>query len=211
MKGKTTEAKVDIPAPNLQVAEFRIVGDAPYVQQRFSEKAKAMMKDKQEAGSTGKKGAKREAKDFEALCEAAKYLDKKGRCGIPAACFRSAMISACRMTGFAMTRAKLSLFVLADSADKDDETPMVLFTKGEPHYSEHHVRLETGVADIRPRPMWSAGWEVKLRVRFDADQFTTQDVAHVLMRAGLQVGVGEGRPDSKKSNGCGWGTFEIKN
>jgi hypothetical protein len=47
-------------------------------------------------------------------------------------------------------------------------------------------------------------------VRFDADQFTLRDIANLLLRAGMQVGVGEGRPDSKKSCGMGWGTFEIK-
>jgi hypothetical protein len=29
-------------------------------------------------------------------------------------------------------------------------------------------------------------------------------------RVGAQVGIGEGRPDSKNSTGMGWGTFEIK-
>jgi hypothetical protein len=31
------------------------------------------------------------------------------------------------------------------------------------------------------------------------------------LRAGLQVGIGCGRPDSRTSNGCGWGKFQIVN
>ena len=57
---------VTIAAPNFQTAEFEIVGTAPYVQHRFSEKAKKIMHDTQAAGSTAKKGQKREARDFDA-------------------------------------------------------------------------------------------------------------------------------------------------
>ena len=46
-------------------------------------------------------------------------------------------------------------------------------------------------------------------IRWDADQFTLDDVTNLLSRVGLQVGIGEGRPDSKNSAGMGWGLFEI--
>jgi hypothetical protein len=42
------------------------------------------------------------------------------------------------------------------------------------------------------------------------DQFTHQDVANLMTRVGLQVGLGEGRPDSKNSAGMGWGLFQIE-
>ena len=35
------------------------------------------------------------------------------------------------------------------------------------------------------------------------------EVRNLLVRAGVQVGIGEGRPYSKKSYGMGWGTFEV--
>jgi hypothetical protein len=57
--------------------------------------------------------------------------------------------------------------------------------------------------------MWRPGWEAKVRIRFDGDQFTLTDVTNLLMRVGLQVGIGEGRPDSKMSTGMGWGMFEV--
>lgn len=212
MAGKTTNqeaVKVTIPMPNLQRARFRIRGDAPFVQHRFSVKAKEMMIEKQMAGSTGKKGGKREAKDFDACYLGAMYETEDGKHGIPAAAFRCAMISACKIVGFHMTKAKLAVFITAQGFDKDDGTPLVLFTKGEPRKHEAHVRLETGVADIRVRPMWMPGWEADLEVHWDGDIMTQTDIANLLNRAGMQVGVGEGRPDSKKSTGMGWGTFMI--
>lgn len=204
-----TKSAVSIRPPNLQTAIFRIRGTAPYVQNKFSAKAAEQMRQKQEAGSTSRKGAKKEAKDFHAVYEGAIHRSPEGWCGLPAPAFRSALVSACRLVNFKMTLAKLSVFVEADGFDESDGTPLVRFAKGEPTYHEMHVRNETGVIDLRPRPMWQPGWEADLRITFDADQFTLRDVANLVMRVGRQVGIGEGRPDSKRSCGMGWGLFEI--
>jgi len=207
--GSKKDKHVAISAPNLQTAEFRLIGVAPYVQNKFSAKAREQMKSKQEAGPQANKGRKREAKDFKLCYEQAQHVSREGWHGIPAGSFRNAMISACRMVGFKMTHAKLSVFVEADGFDADDGTPLVRITKGKPHYHEMPVRNESGVCDIRARPMWDEGWEAKLRVRFDGDQFSVTDVANLLLRAGMQVGIGEGRPDSKASAGMGLGIFTI--
>jgi hypothetical protein len=52
-------------------------------------------------------------------------------------------------------------------------------------------------------------WSAKIKIRYDADQFTIADVTNLLARAGIQNGIGEGRPNSKNGPGMGWGTFEI--
>lgn len=207
---KTSTESVAIKPPNFQTAQFRIVGTSPYVQNKFSQKAREQMRATQEQGSTSRSKRTKTAKDFEALYEGATHRTADGWAGIPAPAFRNAMISACRTVGFKMTLAKLSVFVEADGFDSDDGTPLVKITKGEPRYHEALVRLQTGVADIRARPMWEPGWEADIRITFDGDQFTLGDVSNLLMRVGMQVGVGEGRPDSKNSAGMGWGTFKIK-
>jgi len=81
-------------------------------------------------------------------------------------------------------------------------------TKGKPHRHDAHARNANGSIDIRARPMWRE-WEATLQVQYDADQFTLTDVANLINRVGLQVGIGEGRHDSKESAGLGWGTFTI--
>lgn len=198
-----------IKAPNFQRVGILITGTSPYVQNKFSAKAREQMKQKQMAGSTANKSRQREAKDFQECYEQAKHKSHDGWYGIPAPAFRNAMISACRTVGFKMTLAKLSVFVEADGFDKDDGTPLVKITKGEPYYFESLVKNETGVADIRPRPMWDAGWQARVVVRFDADQFTIEDVANLMLRVGQQVGIGEGRADSSNSAGMGWGEFTV--
>lgn len=200
------ETSIQIKAPNLRVIEFNLVGTAPLVTARFAEKGKIMMR--QQEGSVGKKGKAREAKDFTAAYEAAKHVSADGWCGVHAGGFRAAMVSACRLVGFKMTMAKLSLFVLADGYDQDG-APLVKI-EGEPAMVTHHTRNATGVVDIRARPMWRE-WSMKLRIRYDADQFNETDVANLILRVGAQVGIGEGRPDSKQSVGMGWGTFTIAN
>jgi len=206
---KEDEQTITIAPPRFGVAAFRIIGTSPYVQNKFSAKARQMMRETQEAGSTSRKGKKREPKDFKAAYEGAMHRSKEGWHGIPAPAFRCAMISACRMADFKMTHAKLSLFVEADGFDADDGTPLVRITRGKPEYAEHAVRNESGVCDLRPRPLWREGWEAVVRVRYDQDRFTVTDVANLLLRAGMQVGIGEGRPDSRKSAGMGWGLFTV--
>lgn len=207
---KVKTEHVAIKPPNLPIAELTVVGESKYVQSTFSNKAKEQIKNQQLQGSRSKKGEKKDPKDFNQLYEDSKHISTEGWYGQPASGYRAAMISACKLCGFAMTRAKLSIFILNDGFDVNDGQPLVKITKGEPHYSEHHVRLADGSCDIRARAMWDEGWETKLRIQYDADQFSLQDIINLLLRAGLQVGVGEGRHDSKKSVGMGWGVFRVK-
>lgn len=203
-------AKGQIPPPRFRVATFLLRGTAPYVSNKFSAEAREMMRAKQAEGSTAKKGAKRPPKDFDKCFRESMHSTADGKFGVPASCFRQAMVSACRIVGFKMTLAKLALFVQADGEDADDASPLVLFTKGAPEHFESATRNDTGVADIRVRGKWATGWEMRLRVQYDADMFTDADIANLLARVGVQVGIGAGRPDSKTSCGQGWGTFDVE-
>jgi hypothetical protein len=210
-KGASTEAvgmPLMITAPNFQTVTCEITGVAPFVQLRFPKKVKELLRKKHEAGSTGKKGAKREKRDFNEDYAQSFYQMEGGGFGIPAASFRNAMISACRVAGFQMTKAKLTVFTEADGYDIEDGTPLVKIT-GKPEMVIHPVRNATGVADLRVRAMWRE-WSAKVRLRFDADMFTVTDVMNLLARVGMQVGIGEGRPDSKSSAGMGWGLFTVE-
>lgn len=198
---------VEITAPDIRRLQFRIVGTAPYVQNKFSQKAREQMRKSQESEAKGKRKPK-EAKNFKETYEQAKHISDDGWYGIPAPAFRAGMISACRLVGFTMTQAKLAVFIEPDGFDADDGTPLVRITKGEPHVHESVVRIQQ-TTDVRWRPMWKPGWEAIVTVQYDAGMFSESDVANLMMRVGLQVGVGEGRPDSKTSAGQGWGTFMI--
>lgn len=197
--------EVRITAGKFETMIVDIVGTAPLVQHRFWKKAEIMAK--QAEGSKGGKRKIHSARDFEADYLKSAHRATAGWYGIPAAAFRNAVISACKLVGFVMTRAKISVWVEHDGLDEDGY-PLVRITQGEPHRHDAYVRNDNGVVDIRSRAMFDH-WSLTLRVTFDADQFSAEDVVNLIARAGRQVGIGEGRFDSKDGYGMGWGTFRV--
>ena len=211
---KEAEGKIAvvIAAPAFKMAQFVIRGDSPFVQLRFSQKQRAKMHADHGEGEKEVKTKKaREPKDFDGLYQDAMYMGHTGKRGLNMMSFKKAMVAACRLTTLNMKMAKMSFFIQPDDYDVSDEIPLVLFTKGEPHYCEHITRNANGMPDLRVRAMWDAGWECVLRVKYDSEILSLQSVTNLLIRGGAQVGIGEGRPDSTKSDGAGmgWGTFEV--
>jgi hypothetical protein len=208
--GGGKEATVTISAPDIRTAEFLIVGSAPLVINAFSQKAQAQMRAKQEAGSTAASKRKRQARDFDADLKRALHVSSDGWEGIVATSFKHALVSACRTVGFKMTLAKLGLFIEPEGFDRLNGLPLIrILSDAGYEQSLMHAPNTGGTFDLRVRPMWRE-WRMKLRISYDADMFTLSDVANLLMRAGRQVGVGEGRPDSKRSVGQSWGTFTVE-
>lgn len=199
----------NVTPPRMRVVKFLITGTAPLVINKFSNKAKELIRTAHKEGSASKSKKKREPKDFEAAYQGALRVSRDGWYGIHAGAFRNAMISACRLVGYQMTKAKLTAFINADGFDADDAAPLVKIINGEPHQFESMVRLPNGSPDVRVRAMFDPGWQAIVSVRFDEDQFTANDMVNLMARVGMQVGVGEGRPDSRTSTGMGWGLFDI--
>jgi hypothetical protein len=200
--------QVTIKPPNLQMVKIGIKGTAPYVMSRFPHSVMLDMVKKHSEGSRAKNSKTKAPRDFNAQYEAAMYRSSEGWVGINAAAFRCAMISACRIANFKMTLAKLSIFIVAEGQDEEEGFPLVRIY-GKPEKWIVHTRNATGVADVRIRPMWRE-WSAKLTIQYDGDQFDAEDVINLLARAGAQVGVGEGRPDSRESAGLGFGTFKVE-
>lgn len=199
---------VQIKAPNFKIGVFEIRGSAPLVIHRFSAKTKQQMKDKMETGKAAGSRKIREAKDTDQTYEEARYRSKDGWDGFHAAAIRNAMISACRLVGFKMTLAKLSLFIQADGVDAQEPQIPLIRIMGDPIKQEDMARVETGQPYVTVRAAYHQ-WSATLKIRFDEDQFKVEDVANLLKRVGMQVGIGEGRPDSKNSAGMGWGLFDL--
>lgn len=200
----TAVQQVIVSAPNIQSAVFHIVGVTPLVMHKFSAKARAGIREKMEQTTAQRK--KKEPKDFQADYHDAIHFSFEGWPGFPASGFRAAMIRACSLVGYEMTRAKMSIFVIGDGIDADEGTPLVKIN-GEHQVLESAVRVQLSTTVIW-RPIFHS-WNADLRVQYDADQFSLSDITNLLARAGAQVGIGEGRPLSKTSVGVGWGTFRV--
>lgn len=206
---KARAETITITPPRMAIVRVLIRGTTPLVQNRFGSRPMQMMKTAMESGSQAKKGRKREPKDFRACWQDARHISREGWDGINATGFRSALVDACRLCGFRMTHGKLGIFIIQDGYGAADSKPLVRITKGEPKYFEDAVRNQSGVADIRPRPLWEPGWEAVVTMKFDADMFSATEVINLLMRVGVQCGIGDGRPNSTDSCGQGRGLFDI--
>jgi hypothetical protein len=205
------QRKVIIRVPRLDeaVGHFRLTGTTPYMQLRFSEKSRQKMQATQEAGQQARSRRTRTPRDFDDDYRQSMHLFADGSYGVPCTAFRNALISTCRLVGFKMTIAKLCIFVEMDGEDVVDHTPLVRL-EGEPDNAIMPVRNATGVADLRARARWETWVVPQLRIRWDIDQFSVDDMHNLLHRAGRQVGIGEGRPDGREGNGIGYGLFNIE-
>lgn len=208
MAAKKTEAFV-IKPPKFEILEFPVIGTTPLVIHRFSSKTKQQMKQKMETGKAASSKKNREAKLTDDLFAEARYFSPDGWDGFNASSVRNALISACRLVGFKMTLAKLSVFVQQDGWDAQEPQIPLVRIYGDATKQEDIARVETGQPYVTVRAAYH-DWKAKIRIRWDADQFTRDDVANLLARVGMQVGIGEGRPDSKNSTGMGWGLFDLE-
>ena len=170
-----------------------------------------MMLETMKAGSVAKNKKKRAPLDELATFNGSRYISREGWDGFNVASVRCALISACRLVGFKMTLAKLSVFVEEDGRDKDEpQFGLIRILDAKPVMQQDIARVETGQAYVTIRAAYH-DWKAKIRIRYDADQFNVADISNLLARVGTQVGIGEGRPDSKNSCGMGWGTFTLEN
>jgi hypothetical protein len=202
------KVRIEITPPNFQILPVRIEGTAPLMLHKFSEKMRKQIQEKQTSKDATR--AKRAPKDYAAEFNAARYRFRNGiACdGITAGAFRAAMIAACRrVDGLPMTQAKGAFFIIADGRDETDGTPLIKI-QGKPVHDTRPVRLESGVADMRNRPRYDS-WACDLKIQFDADLLSANDVANLLARAGSTVGVGELRPQGPNSFGGDFGTFRV--
>lgn len=196
----TENVSIVIPRPSIAVAQFPIKGTSQLIVHAWSTKAKQMILDKQQG-----KVVVREFKDPERDYNEARYISSEGWDGFPATGFKAAIVGGCRqVAGLPMTLAKQLLFVEAD-----DPVTNLVRIYGEPQMREDMVRLETGVADIRYRPgYWP--WRAVITVRFNANMISQEQVANLLMLAGMGVGIGEWRPSAPKSSSGNFGLWELE-
>jgi len=203
------KASVEIKAPNMKEAVFKIKGTAPLVVHRFSIKTKNEMEQKMISGKASGNRKNREPKISEDTFNEGRYISKAGWDGFHAAALRNAMIRACSLVGFTMTMAKMSVFIIADGWDATEPQVPLVRIYGEPTMQKDMARTSTGEPYVTIRPAYY-DWSAIVRIKWDADQFKLNDITNLLMRVGMQVGLCEGRPSSKDSAGMGWGLFEIE-
>lgn len=198
---KTASAEEGVTLRRLtkQFFEVPIIGTAPLIVNRWSEKAKAMMLASQQSSAR----AKKEPKDPDALFNASRYQIDAKQDGFPAVGFKAAIVYATRLfDGITMVQVKQTCLVVGEGPDM-----LVPIKAGKPTMREDAVRNASGVADLRYRAQYWP-WSAKLIVQTIAGQMDKESVLALVDAAGIG-GVGEWRPTAPKSATGTFGTFEV--
>ena len=162
---------------------FRIIGTSPLVVHNWSKKAMAMLR----MTAAERRKVPKVARDPETEAEGATYRTADGRHGILAMAVKTAMITAAHKD-MGLPRSVVM------KAIRFAESGVIPLECEEPIIREDVVRVGMGATDLRYRPQYTK-WAATIRMDYDAESLTSQDVINLVNRAGFSVGIGEWRAE----------------
>lgn len=193
------DAQIAISRIGTQTLRVPLLGTAPLIVHKFSEKSKLQMLDAMQGRKTPK-----QPKNPEGEYEAAFYRHDDDGYGLPVIAFKAASVSACRLFGKAMPMTQARQFIFMDAEFSKRDGQKLARIVGTPHMREDVVRVGNGGADLRYRPEFTE-WQTTIEVTYVTSMLTKDSVISLIDAGGLGVGVGEWRPEK---NGD-FGTYGI--
>ena len=181
---------VRLKPPKIDTVNIELVGTSSLITNKWSEKAKKMMKDKQSKAATGPKAARRPKKEFEDSI----YRTEDGAPGIPSVAFKASAVRAGTYSDMKMTFLRGAFHVMGELVEID----------GEPTMREDMVRLMGKTSDFRYRAEFKE-WRAVVPVQMNASVLSLEQLANLFVLAGFAVGVGEWRPERNGQHG----RFEV--
>ena len=193
------QAQINIQRIDTETLRIPLVGTAPLIVNKFSEKAKRQMLDAMQGRKTPK-----QPKDPQADYDAAFYRLDDESYGFPVIAFKAATVGGARFYGKSISMTALRQFVFFDAElSKRDGQTLARIT-GEPHMREDVVRVGMGGADLRYRPEFTE-WATTIDVVYVRSMLTRESVLSLIEAGGMGVGVGEWRPERRGD----FGTYQI--
>jgi hypothetical protein len=206
---------LEIPEVEEDTTEVCLIGTGPLLANHFPGKALEMIVRKQVGETVAK-----DHRDIDAEFNA--RIVRCGReYGFNVLTFKNAIIDAVRnlkKSGSGLTKALLqsNIYIHSDGIHEDKfevagrvfsvRTPVIRLITDPPTMRADYVRL-AGIgspADVRFRPEYPVGWRVKLKISYNG-QALTQDQLYNLCKFAGRGGVGDWRPERG-----GWaGTFRL--
>ena len=202
----TKEVKaIELPKLKIQEMEISLIGDTPLIVHSWSPKAKKEMLDKQmKKAGAGQKKAKDPYKDFmESL-----YVLDDGTCGFPSVGFKAAAVTACTSVGgITKVAARQAFHVVGEHTIVHGafegvkmRQDLVMIQGFPPEMREDMVRIAMGTADLRYRgEYWP--WLVTVKVRYNTNVLSEEQIVNLFNTAGFGVGVGEWRAERDGQHG----------
>lgn len=189
-------SQIEIKPIKTSQLQVPLIGTAPLIVHKWSEKARKQMLDKQQ----GKRSA-REARDPQAEYEATLYRTEHGDYGFPVLAFKAATVRGGKLAGVKMTDARQLITVTGDVSD--DLTMQLAVLEGEPRMREDVVRIGMGT-EPRFRGEFPE-WRTVLHVQFFPGLISLDSVLNLIKFGGQTVGIGDWRPERNGQNG----TYDI--
>lgn len=183
------ETVIELDPVQTMHMELKIVGTSPLLMHKFSDSAKADMVSKQIGVTREKK-----KRDIKTEMEEAIHRLPDGTVGFPASGFKKAMVeTAPYLKSMNKKLAKGSFFIMAESN-------LVPIEYKEQVQNEATVKLATGVSMVRYRPEFRE-WVCVLKIMYNANQLSPQQIINMANVAGFHIGVGEWTPQHDGSYG----------
>ena len=204
---------VEIPAIDIVETKINIVGTSPLVIHKFSEKAKRMILEKQQkAAKSAGKDARNIWEDVIGACywltdppkeytqtAFEKAVNAGAKFGFPTVGIKASIVSAAYRAGW--SKNKVSMFGMFHI---DGEFIEIEGVKPELH--EDVVTLQTGVTDLRFRPIFPTGWRSTLNIKYVPQLISIQQLVNAINFGGFSVGLGEHRIEK----GGTWGAYRVE-
>jgi hypothetical protein len=195
----TAPVAIEISKIDTETLLVPIVGTAPLIMHKFSEKAKRQMLDAMQGRKTPKA-----PKDPDAEYEAAAYRMDDDSYGFPAIAFKAATVSAARFFDKSVSMVSLRQTLFFGGEMSKAEGQMMVRIDSQPIMREDVVRVGNGGTDLRYRPQFTE-WTTTLEVTYVKSMLTRASVLSLIEAGGMGVGVGEWRPEKRGD----MGTFVI--
>lgn len=187
------ETVIEIPEIKLKRMVVQIKGETPLLVNRFGERARTAIEDKQQKKAKGGREARVPKEEF----EDALHVISEGVYGFPSSGIKKALVVAGgRFADEKMTHLRGVINIMGDLIEIKAPAPTM---------RSDTVRLKTGVSSIAYRPMFNP-WEMEIPVVFNSALIGEAQILNLFQIAGFSVGLGCWRPES---NGV-FGQFTIK-
>ena len=211
-KAAATQNELSFPDIEIKEITVKIQGTSPLCVHKFSEKARKMILDKQQ--KTASKAGKEARNIWEDIIGGCYWLSKEPRehteeafykaikdgatFGFPTVGVKASIVSAAYRAGWVKNKVSMNGMFHMDGE--------FIEIKGvQPDVREDTVTLQTGVTDLRFRPLFPVGWYAELKIKYVPQLISVKQLMNAINFGGFSVGLGEWRIEK----GGTWGAYKV--
>jgi len=199
-QGTQVGLRIELPPLKKITIVIKVIGDSPLISHRFAQKAKLEMLAKQMKLAQQPQKPKDPHQDFlDSL-----YPYPGGGYGFPCLAFKNAAVTACtHVAGITKVMARGAFHVLGEYVKIEGEPTMrgapegadpARLTPDELAAAADTVRIGMGTTDLRYRAEFRR-WSATVRLQFNANVLSAEQIVNLFNTAGFAVGIGEWRPE----------------